>query len=1068
MTNSPDLKQEDSSKPEFKKSCLVAIDTQYTIRLSDGSRETKENKNYYPWDNPTDFWNAKQEVPRENWCFYEMTRFEPLKYYQDIEIEESNLIETGATFRTITQEWMDLYVGRIIKISCAVLRWIVRDEHAVNYADIVYLTSHKPLEDGKFKWSYHLIYPLVVPNPYICKNISQYVNHLHEHDYKKYIGKCPDLSPYANFHPFRMVGSSKIGKNRFLTHQPEWRLDENTIVKYRHSLDPKDVFIRSLLVPWHDVESVSITEFSNRPELLDFLLNPVNYGSKLRGELPSVPRPVATGRGDITYPALQGDIDVRRLINLLGEERDNFEYEVVNGEIKRNGSLITLKRIRRANCSICNRVHGDARSLGDNSYVIIMGNQQKVYFNCHRNQTGEFPKRYLGSLRPEADPDPFVPVQRSSPTAVSGVVSTSSSESKVYIEPTINERFDGPRVPEIKDPPEGYSALLYDSFMSSGKTHQTIEYLKDHPEAPTIILTPRQSYSRSIVKRYNVSLPEAQQFVDYLSVAKSGRKTYPRIAISLESVWDLAGSDHKYEIIIFDESESLFSQYSSTTMAQKTYAKGATPILIKNLNTIDYLIRNARLIIGGDAFLSYRSQVAFGLYDKKVYVHQNRSKPEPRIASRMQQYDQLEGKLKEHLLNGRRCVAVITSKLKIKELEPWLKENNITYIAYYAGCRKDTLGDVNTSWKTPQLLIYNTSITVGISYDANVPEPGASDDRFDDLFVYCGKGQNIRDVFQAMTRVRHFKNSTMWFCLGKTSKSTPPPEIFDPTAMSQYVERNTDHLRAICETHGIDLKKEGVPLHVIHSMNLVEKSKDFHCIKAVFEAYLAKCNYTIEEYAGEAPIITPPVPINPIDYRSIPSIIEYTAENIRRRIQDGIAREDDEITLKKYWFDKKLKPEVSLERRVILWPLFSDETEQLRYWFDHIYRLKSKSIKDELTAELARYCFALLSPGRGERRNIFDTICIKLSLTDHTSEYRFAMAEIENKANELFTNPAMYNIRARFDMNPKRCAVRSADRQRVETILDCITRYIGTEWDWIPGPRTSPESFSANWCCNPS
>ena len=56
--------------------------------------------------------------------------------------------------------------------------------------------------------------------------------------------------------------------------------------------------------------------------------------------------------------------------------------------------LILLERVRASNCRVCNRVHH-----AEHPYLIIVGPQQDVFFNCRRNEENKY--WHVGTLKPE-------------------------------------------------------------------------------------------------------------------------------------------------------------------------------------------------------------------------------------------------------------------------------------------------------------------------------------------------------------------------------------------------------------------------------------------------------------------------------------------------------------------------------------------------------------------------------------------------------------------------------------------------------------------------------------------
>ena len=87
------------------------------------------------------------------------------------------------------------------------------------------------------------------------------------------------------------------------------------------------------------------------------------------------------------------------------------------------------------------------------------------------------------------------------------------------------------------------------------------------------------------------------------------------------------------------------------------------------------------------------------------------------------------------------------------------KFDNSISMKFYQGKDKESLHDlsnVEESWKNVQVLMYTSTITVGVNY--NIP------DCFDAIYVYgSSSGCSARDIIQATMRVRHVKENKLHF-----------------------------------------------------------------------------------------------------------------------------------------------------------------------------------------------------------------------------------------------------------------------------------------------------------------
>ena len=183
-----------------------------------------------------------------------------------------------------------------------------------------------------------------------------------------------------------------------------------------------------------------------------------------------------------------------------------------------------------------------------------------------------------------------------------------------------------------------------------------------------------------------------------------------------------------------------------------------------------------------------------------------------------------------------------------------LKSREISHRMYSgesdANVRHD-LTDVNTNWKKYQVILYTTTITVGINFEEL---------HFDRLFVYGScVSSPVRDIFQATMRVRHLSEDRMYvymqghyFLKDRTQIQKKLGQIWNK------VKCGTTPIDAYCMKHnqmGIwKVMKDGNvgrPLYTQdwlsfnHICNVEEENRSKLEYKKIFKAYLDRCNYRI-------------------------------------------------------------------------------------------------------------------------------------------------------------------------------------------------------------------------------
>ena len=280
-------------------------------------------------------------------------------------------------------------------------------------------------------------------------------------------------------------------------------------------------------------------------------------------------------------------------------------------------------------------------------------------------------------------------------------------------------------------------------------------------------------------------------FVNYMDPEAKGKgKKVNRLFCSLESLDRFVRELHphlynKLDLLIIDESESIFSVVSSETL------RSNEPI--NNLLTLTHVMKSAGVVVAMDAHMCDRTVEPIAKVRKidqnSAYFLQNSFKPEPRFCNLVRKNIQgtIVSELNDSLSKGKRCVAIIGSKKfadglvqSVNELHGGRKQ-----IKYYSRDNKlDGTVDVREEWKTCDLLVYTPCITCGVNFPRVSQDDGeiatASTD-YEVLYVTTSTTGSciFRDMIQASHRVRHFTERTMTLGLG--IRPVPAPHLFPVT-----------------------------------------------------------------------------------------------------------------------------------------------------------------------------------------------------------------------------------------------------------------------------------------------
>ena len=396
----------------------------------------------------------------------------------------------------------------------------------------------------------------------------------------------------------------------------------------------------------------------------------------------------------------------------------------------------------------------------------------------------------------------------------------------------------------LKDLPfEAHSTLLVDSHLGTGKTTQLKKIVAAHPDQRIILISARRTFTASMFADWG----EENGFTNYRDT-KGSLASNPRVFIQVESLWRLFSSDDivtikPFDIVLMDEVESILAQCSPSPTHQGNY--------LRNMRALEQITTQATRLIAMDAFVTERSvEFLEGMRTDLALVH-NPHQPYSRVAIRapcnnfQKSTSHFWKSVLEAVKAGKRVVIPCGSQKQGLAFEKLLVAHKITYIFYHSAddrtMRKETLQDVNTSWATVQVLLYTPSITIGINYDS-------AEHQFDQLFLYASAGGGIpRDMFQGSLRARVIKDNTMVYCLdGRSFK----PSLLGIEAIEAAHEFESEltlgHLRSlgISTEHFTSLPNWNKAL-IYRNTN--EKNVSIVECEAVFNWYLRKCGYTIQE-----------------------------------------------------------------------------------------------------------------------------------------------------------------------------------------------------------------------------
>ena len=333
--------------------------------------------------------------------------------------------------------------------------------------------------------------------------------------------------------------------------------------------------------------------------------------------------------------------------------------------------------------------------------------------------------------------------------------------------------------------------ILVQSYLDTGKTEclSKLDELKDK-KYNILILTNRRKLAKEFSKRFSAYTHDIQCYLDY-DRNKHDSSFFNRVIIQPESLW-LIPHTLIYDLVVIDECESVFTQFTSTTMKTSDLEKEHVIPTIDGDTQFDrhsefamrweLLTQKTKKIIFCDAFLSKRTIDMYKDLGRKGFLLINKYKPIERTAinipvekikdSKKESIQPLINKAISELEQNKNIFIVVSSLTKMNDfLSAFRPYNKFIGKAYSSAINAGKLlkFDCEQEWKECNYVIITTTITTGINFNL---------DHFHSVFVYFQSTPLVRDLFQSIMRVRKLKENTLYYTIsdhvfGDTFNSYP-------------------------------------------------------------------------------------------------------------------------------------------------------------------------------------------------------------------------------------------------------------------------------------------------------
>jgi len=454
--------------------------------------------------------------------------------------------------------------------------------------------------------------------------------------------------------------------------------------------------------------------------------------------------------------------------------------------------------------------------------------------------------------------------------------------------------------------------------MGSGKTECVMDYMNKYANGQAVWFAPRKTLVDDTVERMQ---HRGFQCTDYqkISGAKLKKKLLPdpeetpNIVICTNSIHYLGGRTPS--ILIIDEIETILNMIGSKQ--NESFLKSDTKMQI--LKQFERLVASARKVIVLDAFLTMRTiryittigSASISPTDITIY-----KSPKPAEAPR--QVSLIESKMEiiimniaRDICNGKRAVGFYPFKKSTKNAcsmmelvnkiakmcsalgyQGNMSEEFVYYNADVDEQTKNEIRNVNDHWKDKKLVIFNNTITAGVSY-TNIP--------FDDCYCFIAPFNSPRDIAQVSYRARSLTSKTI--------------KIKYLPGLTQEAWEDDSNTFSSCNGY-----------RRLYQDTLIEAKSP---LKQTVLQFFKEANYQVKDplvllYTNEelASIYKESSP-NWYDYNAIKTInsqqFESIAQTKYKHGEEGWLTTADILSARKYVFDSHFKPHVTEKDKSEIW-----------------------------------------------------------------------------------------------------------------------------------------------------
>jgi hypothetical protein len=292
-----------------------------------------------------------------------------------------------------------------------------------------------------------------------------------------------------------------------------------------------------------------------------------------------------------------------------------------------------------------------------------------------------------------------------------------------------------------------FKCLMFKSAYGTGKTYGFKKIIENYKPKKILFITYRQSLAHSLTN----DLHNKFGFNSYLDKTIN-IKTSNRIIIQLDSIYKLLDrfqfdlqhdTTPKFDLVVLDEMEGLLNHLSYNKIEQHTI-----------FNILERIIKKSNKVLCLDGDMSDRSLDFISNINIGYKVYKNEFKPNKKNFIFTCDMYKFDNNIDADLRKKKKIVIVCMTKSESEKYNELYKGVYNVILHNSIEKNKEILMDVNTNWKTCDLLIYSPSVESGVDFNIT------------NYFYKCystlsNQSTSYRAFNQMLNRVRFYENNNI-------------------------------------------------------------------------------------------------------------------------------------------------------------------------------------------------------------------------------------------------------------------------------------------------------------------